>query len=186
MDPQLDYQPPPAFVPPDARGYDGPMDGTERSVHALLRQPGGPRPSDVAQMRALYRGEVSYLDAQLQRLFRNLRDLGIWTDRTLVVFVADHGEQLAIGLSTATCTWRTSTCRTAARPEPPACRRRARGRGADGPRPARRGRDPCGGGAQWRRSCTDLDPVAAITKPARVRVTDRRFSLVARTTDAAL
>jgi arylsulfatase A-like enzyme len=93
MDPHIDYQPPLAFVPPEARDYDGPVDGTSSSIHALLDQPGGPRPSDVAQMRALYRGEVSYLDAQLRRLFASLRELGLWTDRTLVVFVADHGEQ---------------------------------------------------------------------------------------------
>ena len=93
MDPHINYQPPPSFVPPEARDYDGPVDGSARSIHALLKQPGGPRPSDVAQMRALYRGEVTYLDAQLRRLFDNLRDLGLWTDRTLVVFVADHGEQ---------------------------------------------------------------------------------------------
>jgi arylsulfatase A-like enzyme len=36
---------------------------------------------------------VTYLDAQLRRLFGGLRELGLWTDRTLVVFVADHGEQ---------------------------------------------------------------------------------------------
>jgi arylsulfatase A-like enzyme len=93
MDPHIDYQPPPAFVPPEARDYDGPVDGTRHSIHDLLEQPGGPLPSDVAQMRALYRGEVSYLDAQLRRLFEGLRELGLWTDRTLVVFVADHGEQ---------------------------------------------------------------------------------------------
>jgi arylsulfatase A-like enzyme len=93
MDPHINYQPPPAFVPPEAQDYDGPVDGTARSIHALLKRPEGPRPSDVAQMRALYRGEVTYLDAQLRRLFGSLRELGLWTDRTLVVFVADHGEQ---------------------------------------------------------------------------------------------
>jgi arylsulfatase A-like enzyme len=93
MDPHINYQPPPAFVPPEAQDYDGPVDGTARSIHALLERPEGPRPSDVAQMRALYRGEVTYLDAQVRRLFGSLRELGLWTDRTLVVFVADHGEQ---------------------------------------------------------------------------------------------
>ncbi len=93
MDPHIDYQPPPSFVPPEARDYDGPVDGTASSIHALLKHPEGPRPSDVAQMRALYRGEVNYLDVQLRRLFTRLRALGLWTDPTLVVFVSDHGEQ---------------------------------------------------------------------------------------------
>ena len=93
MEPHINYQPPPDFVPPEARDYDGPVDGTAHSIHALLESPEGLRPSDVAQMRALYRGDVAYLDAQLERLFRSLRDLGLWTDRSLVVFVSDHGEQ---------------------------------------------------------------------------------------------
>jgi arylsulfatase A-like enzyme len=93
MDPHINYQPPPDYVPPEALDYDGPVDGTARSIHALLERPEGPRPSDVAQMRALYRGEVTYLDAELRRLFERLRELGLWSERTLVVFVADHGEQ---------------------------------------------------------------------------------------------
>jgi arylsulfatase A-like enzyme len=93
MEPHVDYRPPAAFVPPEARDYDGPVDGTRRSIRALLETPEGLRPSDVTQMRALYRGDVAYLDTQLERLFRILRDLGLWTERSLVVFVSDHGEQ---------------------------------------------------------------------------------------------
>ncbi len=44
-------------------------------------------------VRAQYFGMVSDVDAQLGRLWRALRDLGLW-DETLVVVASDHGEQL--------------------------------------------------------------------------------------------
>ncbi len=46
---------------------------------------------DLGHYRALYRGEVSYLDHHLGELFARLKDLGIY-DETTVVVVADHGE----------------------------------------------------------------------------------------------
>jgi arylsulfatase A-like enzyme len=46
---------------------------------------------DHAYPRALYAGEVSYVDAELDRLRRTLDDLGI-AGRTVLVATADHGE----------------------------------------------------------------------------------------------
>jgi arylsulfatase A-like enzyme/Flp pilus assembly protein TadD len=40
-----------------------------------------------------YSGEVAYVDSQLARVFANLQKRG-WTERTLVVLTADHGEAL--------------------------------------------------------------------------------------------
>lgn len=48
---------------------------------------------DLAYYKNMYRGEISYLDAQLGRLFELLRDLGLY-DSALIVVVADHGEHL--------------------------------------------------------------------------------------------
>ncbi len=45
------------------------------------------------QMRATYAAEVNYMDHQIGRLLRTLRDLGMW-EKTIVVVVADHGEGL--------------------------------------------------------------------------------------------
>lgn len=45
----------------------------------------------LARARALYRGEVSYADANIGRLLSWLRENNLWND-TLVIFVADHGE----------------------------------------------------------------------------------------------
>jgi arylsulfatase A-like enzyme len=47
----------------------------------------------VRRIRAQYLGMVSDVDAQLGRLWSELRELGAWDD-TLVIVTADHGEQL--------------------------------------------------------------------------------------------
>ena len=41
--------------------------------------------------RAMYDAEVSYVDAQLERLFRKLADLNM-IDRTVIIVTSDHGE----------------------------------------------------------------------------------------------
>ena len=48
---------------------------------------------DVAFYRAGYKGEVSYVDAQIGRLRAGLEERGLWS-RTAVLFAADHGEGL--------------------------------------------------------------------------------------------
>lgn len=48
---------------------------------------------ELGHYRALYRGEVSYLDDRLGELFDHLRRLGLWDDLAVVV-VSDHGEAL--------------------------------------------------------------------------------------------
>ncbi|MDJ0786593.1 MAG: sulfatase-like hydrolase/transferase [Myxococcota bacterium] len=91
MDPHLDYDPPSAYHP-DEPG-PGDFDGTAKVVQAAVRRDGGPTPEEVAHMRRLYAGEVRYLDDQLRRLFDGLSEQGLWSDETLFVFLADHGEQ---------------------------------------------------------------------------------------------
>jgi arylsulfatase A-like enzyme len=51
-----------------------------------------PDPELAAEMRRLYRGEIEYLDGNFAKLLAKLRELGIY-DETLVVVVADHGEE---------------------------------------------------------------------------------------------
>jgi len=93
MDPHIDYLPPADYVPEQARNYRGPIDGSARSVHRLLRRPAGPRPEDIRQMQRLYRAEVRYLDDQIARLVEGLRREGLFGPETVVAFTADHGEQ---------------------------------------------------------------------------------------------
>ena len=93
MSPHADYAPPPpydaAFARPGASSLDGSMD---RLV--TLRQRGAKiDEKDVAQVVDLYDGEVAFTDAQVGRLLDALRARGL-ERRTLVVFTADHGEDL--------------------------------------------------------------------------------------------
>ena len=95
MDPHTDYDPPDEFWPPEALAYEGPVDGSAKSLHRLVRS-GEPLPAeDVAQLRRLYRADVAYLDTELRRLGGELAKLGVWTEDTCVVVTADHGEQFA-------------------------------------------------------------------------------------------
>jgi arylsulfatase A-like enzyme len=77
------------------RAYMGPFDGSPSSTTALataLRE-GRAEAVDVAALRARYRGELSYVDAELARLLDGLRAHGVDEQDVLVVF-GDHGESL--------------------------------------------------------------------------------------------
>lgn len=49
--------------------------------------------TELAALRALYRGELAYLDANIGRLVDGLRANGMW-DNTLLVVTSDHGENV--------------------------------------------------------------------------------------------
>lgn len=49
---------------------------------------------DLPKAREYYREETEYVDREIGRLLDTLRERGMY-DRTLIVFVADHGENLA-------------------------------------------------------------------------------------------
>ncbi len=51
-----------------------------------------PDPSEADALKALYRGEVKHVDAQLGELFAWMKAQGAW-DETLVIVTADHGEE---------------------------------------------------------------------------------------------
>lgn len=46
---------------------------------------------DIAELRAIYHGMITETDAQLGRIFRALKDRGLW-DETIIVFTSDHAE----------------------------------------------------------------------------------------------
>lgn len=72
-----------------------------QTAHSPYVVPGAPPPYKVAfgafprektpEVRAMYRQALAYVDLQLGRLFRHLRETGRW-DRTVVAVTADHGE----------------------------------------------------------------------------------------------
>lgn len=79
----LDWQPP--------RPNDGVV---ERRVEFSWRHEPPPAPAAITELAsALYDSGVAYMDAQIGRLLRGVRELGL-EDRTVVVFTSDHGEAL--------------------------------------------------------------------------------------------
>ncbi len=91
-DPHLEYVPPAAFLP-DAMPPAGM--GWRLDFEAVGRIRGGtfaPEPDARRWIRALYDGEVSYLDQELGTLLERLKKKGLYED-TLLVLTSDHGEE---------------------------------------------------------------------------------------------
>ena len=89
---------------PYARGYEGWLRDPAAQLNqedfrqflgigtsGLARQPVAPE--DVAFLADLYDGEVAYVDQEIGRLLEFVGDEDLWRN-TLVIFVADHGEEL--------------------------------------------------------------------------------------------
>lgn len=51
-----------------------------------------PDPSEADDLRALYRGEVRHMDAELGEFFSWMKEQGAWDD-TMILLTADHGEE---------------------------------------------------------------------------------------------
>jgi arylsulfatase A-like enzyme len=94
MDPHGAYDPPPEFASAVA---PEPVAATAETVVAEYNVPASARLSDggfdAAAVRALYDGEVRYVDSEIGRLLDRLRAAGL-LENTLVVVSADHGESL--------------------------------------------------------------------------------------------
>ncbi len=54
---------------------------------------GEPSEDMIERIRALYQGEVTFVDRQVGRIFEKLEDLGLWDD-TIVLVLSDHGTEL--------------------------------------------------------------------------------------------
>jgi len=90
MDVHYPFQPPAEHLeaigqePLSARRVANLNDAMEESPESLTEQ-------DVADLKALYRGELHYVDHNVGRVLDALTEEGI-RDETMVVFTADHGE----------------------------------------------------------------------------------------------
>ena len=86
------YNPPQEFFDKWASWYDGPLQ--KETCYPGVRL--GRRrvsPVDFEYIRSLYSAELNYVDFMMGKLFKKLNALGIY-DRTLIVFLSDHGESL--------------------------------------------------------------------------------------------
>jgi arylsulfatase A-like enzyme len=93
FDPHFPYDPPRQFRERYSSGYDGTIDispGSLKKLRAALQR-GEDRAAEVAERRARYMGEVTYVDREIGRLVDALRERGD-LERTLLVVLSDHGE----------------------------------------------------------------------------------------------
>ncbi len=94
FDPHWDYDPPPPydtkFVDP---AYEGPATGSWQYIQKFVPKTELMPDEDLAQVIALYDGEIAFTDHHLGKLFEYLKSLKMWDD-TLLVVLADHGEEL--------------------------------------------------------------------------------------------
>jgi arylsulfatase A-like enzyme len=84
------YQP--EAMPPPILAHRDTHDRPHGLLDEKLADGGVPfEPGDVGRLRANYAGNVTLIDDQIGELLRVVRDRGEW-DRTIVVFISDHGE----------------------------------------------------------------------------------------------
>lgn len=92
IDPHAPYLPPPPYDRLYDPNYQGPVDGSFRSLFALaLAGPKAPE-ADRKHLRALYDAEVAYADHEFGRLLAALEQPP-WRNCTLLVVTSDHGEE---------------------------------------------------------------------------------------------
>lgn len=97
MDPHGPYRPPWRYRRLYTQGLKAKRfaaSGSPRGIAKMLYRHGphiDVSPADVAMLKGLYDGELTYLDSSLGRLFDHLAQMGV-AERTLIVLAADHGE----------------------------------------------------------------------------------------------
>ncbi len=95
FDPHLTYDPPAPFdtkFEPDGSSALREGFGNARQLFAMRRGELTLSPREKSSMIARYDGELAFADEQFGRLRAGLEQLGMW-DRSLVIVVADHGEE---------------------------------------------------------------------------------------------
>ena len=95
LEPHLDYDPPgefrTRFLPADVDRAD--LDGVNQDPWAYICDQVSMDRTDFEALRALYRGELNYLDYRLGNLYDHLDESGL-LEETLIVIVGDHGENI--------------------------------------------------------------------------------------------
>ncbi len=89
-DPHWHYDPPPPYDKAFDPSYRGSANGIWWNFKDLNAATIDPK--DLHHIVALYDGEILYTDRQLERLFQEMKRLGVYDD-SLVVITSDHGEE---------------------------------------------------------------------------------------------
>jgi arylsulfatase A-like enzyme len=91
FDAHYPYIPPAGFAEQYDPNYSGSIDGSIDTVDAIQSGKLDPQGADLARLKSLYQGELTFLDQQLARLFSAIDGLNL-SDNTVVALTADHGE----------------------------------------------------------------------------------------------
>lgn len=89
-DVHYDYDPPPPYDSMFDPDYTGNLDASDLNRNPAVHA--GMSPRDLDHLRALYDGEIRWVDSQLERLFAVLRRRE-GSEAILISLVADHGEE---------------------------------------------------------------------------------------------
>jgi arylsulfatase A-like enzyme len=89
-DPHWHYDPPAPYDRAFDPNYQGKATGVWWDFKELEADSIDPR--DLHHIRALYDGEILYTDRQVERLFQEMKRLGVF-ENALVVVTSDHGEE---------------------------------------------------------------------------------------------
>jgi len=89
--PHAPYEPAPEFDVFRDPAYDGWCDGTQRTLRLIDKALRGVNDADLAQITALYDGNLRAADASVAQVLDALRSRERWQD-TVVLVTADHGE----------------------------------------------------------------------------------------------
>lgn len=73
-------------------GYRGPITGEHAQLDEIVAGKLSIGASDVAELRGLYDQEIKFFDDEIGRFIQDLKDRGLY-ENTMIVFVADHGEE---------------------------------------------------------------------------------------------
>jgi arylsulfatase A-like enzyme len=85
IDPHMPLDPPEGYRTFLDSAYDGPINGSFKSMPEELAD------DDISRLIDLYDSEISYVDAQIGAIVDELQRKGLY-DETLLVVVGDHGE----------------------------------------------------------------------------------------------
>ena len=85
IEPHIPYDPPPEFHNFTNPSYSGPVDGTRECLPSVNKA------EDLAQLEALYDGEIRYNDSELGRIMDKFKERGVY-DETLFIICGDHGD----------------------------------------------------------------------------------------------
>jgi len=86
FDPHEPWDPPTKYADEYCPGYEG----IDAIMPGAIHEGGEPTEEEIERTRALYLGEVTFVDKQVGRIFEKLDGLGLWDD-TIVLVLSDHG-----------------------------------------------------------------------------------------------